>query len=131
MYPVVSAVTDHPSAAGVELTGFASERRDDDLAGSFELSMLLRVALATAKDLEPERNRGKTDEEQRPDIDPERADSRAVENRVADPAQRIGRGRDLGNPLHPLRQDRDRVVDAGDDEHHALRDEAELRAFLG
>jgi len=24
MYPVVSAVTDHPSAAGVELTGFAS-----------------------------------------------------------------------------------------------------------
>jgi len=27
MYPVVSAVTDHPSAAGVELTGFASERR--------------------------------------------------------------------------------------------------------
>ena len=68
--------------------------------------------------------------EQRPDVVPHRRERRAVEDRRADPVERVRRGRDLREPLHPLGQDLDRVVDAGHDEQHALRDEPELRALL-
>ena len=54
----------------------------------------------------------------------------AFHDRRAAAAQRVRRRRDLRDPLHPLRHDADRVVDARDDEHQALRDEAELRALL-
>ena len=54
-----------------------------------------------------------------------------VEDRRPDPAQRIGRRRDRRDRLHPPREHRDRVVDAGDDQHEALRHEPELRALLG
>ena len=52
-------------------------------------------------------------------------------SRVTTAAQGVRRGRDLRQRLHPAREHRDRVVDAGDDEQHALRDEPELRPLLG
>ena len=54
-------------------------------SASLELSVLLRVALATREDPEPERDRDDADQEQRPDVGPERAQTDAVEDRGANP----------------------------------------------
>src|SRR5207237_3218883 len=103
------------------------EWSDPGLAGALELAVLLRVQLAAPEDPDAERDRDDPDDDHRPDVTPHGADARPVEDCAALAAQRVGRRRDLGDPLHELRQHGDGVVDAGDDQHQALRDVAELR----
>src|SRR5688500_1753819 len=93
-------------------------------ATPLQLAVPLRVHLAAVEDPEPERDGQGTDDQERPDVVPERAERRAVEDRGADALERVRRRRDRRDPLHPLRQHLDRVVDARDDEQHPLGDEA-------
>src|SRR5829696_8888872 len=101
------------------------------LTRTLELPMALRIPLPSSEHFEPERDRDDADNEQRPDLVPHGGHAVAVQDRVAYPVQRIGRGRDRRQPLHPLGQHGNRVVDARDHEQHPLRDEPELRPFLG
>ena len=72
------------------------------------------------------------DDDQRPDVRPHRRQTPApsmIASRI--PSSAYVAGEIDREPLHPLGQDLDRVVDAGDDEQQPLGDEAELRALLG
>src|SRR4029079_17073932 len=99
-------------------------------SGPLQLAMPLGVHLTAVEDRQAERNADRADDQERPDVVPERPERRAVEDRARDPVERVRRGGDLRQPLHPPRQDLDRVVDARDDEQHALGDEPELGSLL-
>src|SRR5512132_4718048 len=77
-----------------------------------QLPVALRMALADAEDPESGRDRDEANHDQRPDVPPDGADAVAVQDRVADPPERVGRRRDRRQPLHPLRQHADGVIDA-------------------
>src|SRR2546425_2022353 len=61
-------------------------------ATALQLSVSLRVELAAMEDGQAERDGDDADHEQRPDVPPDVRYGRAVEDRVPDPAQRIGGG---------------------------------------
>ena len=96
----------------------------------FSFPCRFAYSLTPREDPEAERDRDGADDEQRPDLvsraptagHPRGSRSRAFE--------RVRRGRDRRDPLHPLRQDLDRVVDARHHEQRALGDEPELRPLL-
>src|SRR3970282_1731864 len=99
--------------------------------GPLQLPVLLRIQLAAVEDPQAERNGDGADDEQRHDLVPHLGHAGAFEDRLARTLERVGRRRDRRDPLHPLRQYLDWVVDTGDHEQRALGDEAELRSLLG
>src|SRR5260370_40905294 len=100
----------------------------DKLAGPLQLPVLLRVALAALEDGQAEWNGEHGDHEQGPDIGP--YEPGAVHDRGTVAPERICRGRDLRDRLHPARHDGYRVVPPGAGQHHSLCDKAELCALL-
>ena len=62
-----------------------------DLAGPLQLAVLLGVDLAPLEDPHAQWERDHADDEQRPDVAPQRGDARAVEDRVPNAAQRVRR----------------------------------------
>src|SRR5207237_9028761 len=63
-------------------------------ATSLQLSLPLRIPLPDPEHPQAERDRGRPDHEQRPELRPDVADARTVEDRMPDPAQGVRRRRD-------------------------------------
>ena len=89
-----------------------------------------RAAPPTPKIQSPSRDRDEADHDQRPDVAPDDAARRRRGSRRGSRAARRSPARSSTSHCIHSRQHADRVVDAGDDEQHPLRDEAELRALL-